>query len=115
MTAPTKQPLPGTKPDPYADVERAAVRLVERARADVADQDPLDRYGSIVWWQQVHQRAAELLHTTVRGEPLAELAEQHTYRQIETMLAGEGTPVSDSTITKLIRAWKQWRSAALPG
>ena len=106
--ASAEQPTPAAKHEPYgADVEEAAELLVERARRDVAGLVPLDRSDTITWWRLAHLRAAELLHDVERGEPLAALNEQHTYRQIETMLAKQGTPASDSTITKLIRAWKQ--------
>lgn len=111
QTAPSsEQPTPAAKHEPYgADVEEAAELLVARVRADTAGQEPLDRYESTTWWRLVHLRTAELLHDVVRGEPLAELADNHTYRQIEQRLTEQGTRVSDSTITKLIRAWKQWR------
>jgi hypothetical protein len=105
-----KQPPAAAKQTPYGDdVEEAAELLIARVRRDLAGLDPLDRFDSTGWWTLVHRRTAELLHDVVRGEPLAELAEQNTYRQIEQQLREQGTPVSDSTITKLIKAWRAWK------
>lgn len=121
MTAPAKQALPGSEQQPAPvkqtspygdDVEAAARALVSKAHLAVATGEPLDRFDRLGWWRLAHLRAAELLHDVARGEPLSALAEQHTYREIETMLMRQGTPVSDSTITKLIGRWRAWIGAA---
>lgn len=122
MTAPTKQALPAAEQDPAdakqadtpygCDVEEAALELVRRAHLAAAGEQPLDRYRELLWQRLAYLRAAELLHDVARGEPLSELAGWHTYREIEVMLREQGTPASDSTITKLVRAWRAWRAAA---
>ncbi|MEV4417042.1 hypothetical protein [Catellatospora sp. NPDC049609] len=87
------------------DIEEAAARFAAKARTDVADLEPLDRYVHLDWWRAVYARAAQLVETEVMGAALAELSDQgRTLREIETLLAAQGTPLSDTMIGRRITA-----------